>query len=126
MVEKRHYLMLFHDIEWQPASLCSIDSFDGSVEAVAGGGGGYAGGGNSGDTGAGGAGSSPNLDTVIGGMGAAAAGALEMLGYGALAGATAISTGAFIAIKEITAGYSPTVDQAASYGAPYVSYQGTQ
>jgi hypothetical protein len=36
--------MLFHDIEWQPASTCSIDSFDGSVEAVAGGSG-YAGGG---------------------------------------------------------------------------------
>jgi hypothetical protein len=41
--------MLFYDIEWLPASVCSIDSFDGSVEAVAGGG-------NSGDTGAGGPG----------------------------------------------------------------------
>lgn len=28
-----------HDNEWLPASSCSIDSFDGSVEAVAGGGG---------------------------------------------------------------------------------------
>jgi hypothetical protein len=31
--------MQFHDNEWLPASLCTIDSFDGSVEAFGGGGG---------------------------------------------------------------------------------------
>jgi hypothetical protein len=31
--------MQFHDNEWLPASLCTIDGFDGTVEAVAGGGG---------------------------------------------------------------------------------------
>src|SRR3954452_12924867 len=39
----RIHPMLFHEIEWQPASLCSYEStdnsFGGSVEAVAGGGG---------------------------------------------------------------------------------------
>jgi hypothetical protein len=65
------------------------------------------------------------LDTIAGELGAAGAGVLEMLGFSALAGAVGIATGMGVAIDAMapaSAFGGMTLDQAASFGAPFDSY----